>query len=94
MKKHGLSFPVLEDKDNQYAAELGLTFAISARLKKLYDGFGLDLPRFNGNDTWALPMPARFLVDSNGVIKEAEVHPDHTTRPEPIDIIEFIKSRK
>lgn len=93
VKKHGLSFPILEDKNNQYAKKLGLTFALSERLKKLYDGFGLDLPRFNGNDTWELPMPARFLVDTNGVIKKTEVHPDHTIRPEPTDIIEFLKSR-
>ena len=92
VKKHGLFFPVLEDKNNQYAERLNLAFTISERLKELYIGFGLDLPRFNGNDSWGLPMPARFLVDTNGVIKETEVHPDHTIRPEPTDILKFIKS--
>lgn len=92
VKKHGLSFPVLEDKDNLYAEKLGLTFTLPEKLKDLYNGFGLDIPRFNGNDTWELPMPARFLVDTTGVIREADVNPDHTLRPEPSDILEFIKS--
>lgn len=92
VKKHGLTFPVLEDRDNRYAEKLGLNFTLSEKLKELYTGFGLDIPRFNGNDTWQLPMPARFLVDTNGVIKATEVHADHTVRPEPTDIIEFIKS--
>jgi peroxiredoxin len=37
-------------------------------------------------------MPARFLVDSNGVIRRADVHPDHSIRPEPDEIIDFMKS--
>ena len=93
VKKNGILFPILEDKNNQYAEKLGLAFPISERLKELYIGFGLDLPRFHGNDNWELPMPSRFLVETNGVIKEAEVHPDHTKRPEPNDILKFLKSR-
>ncbi len=92
VKKHGLTFPVLEDKGNQYAEKLGLSFTLPAKLKELYNGFGIDLERFNGNDSWELPMPARFLVDTNGIIRGSEVHPDHTIRPEPTDIIDFLKS--
>ena len=92
VKKHELTFPVLADKDNHYAEELGLNFALPEKLKEQYVGFGIDLERFNGNDTWELPMPARFLVDTRGVIIGTEVHPDHTIRPEPSDIVDFLKS--
>lgn len=92
VRKHGLSFPVLEDKDNAYAEKLGLKFTLPEKLKELYTVLGLDLSRFNGNETWELPMPARFLVDTHGVIMSREVHPDHTIRPEPADIIDFLKS--
>lgn len=92
VKKHGLTFPVLTDKDNQYADKLGLTFTLPDKLKELYNGFGTDLQRFNGNDTWELPMSARFLIDTSGVIRSTEVHPDHTIRPEPDDIVDFIRS--
>jgi peroxiredoxin len=92
VKKHGLTFPVLADKDNQYAAKLGLSFTLPEKLKELYLGFGIDLPRFNGNETWQLPMPARFLVDTSGVIRSTEVHADHTIRPEPAEIVDFVRS--
>ena len=92
VNKHKLSFPVLIDSGNKYAEKLGLTFTLPEKLKELYLSFGLDLQRFNGNDTWELPMSARFLVDSTGIIKDTEVHPDHTIRPEPSDIVDFIQS--
>ena len=94
VKKHQLSYPVLTDSDNSYAKELGLTFTLPEKLKELYLKFGLDLSRFNGNETWKLPMSARFLVDTAGVIREAEVNLDHTKRPEPTDIVDFISSLK
>jgi len=92
VKKYGITFPVLSDKDNLYADQLGLTFTLSEKLKELYSGFGLDLLRFNGSDTWELPLPARFLVDTKGVIRSREVHADHTIRPEPNDIVDFMKN--
>lgn len=94
VNKHNLAFPVLMDKNNNYADQLGIAITLSEKLQKLYTGFGLDLHRFNGYDTWKLPLPARFLVDSEGIIRSTEVHPDHTVRPEPTDIIDFLTSLK
>jgi alkyl hydroperoxide reductase subunit AhpC len=37
-------------------------------------------------------MSGRFLIDSNGIIRSVDVHPDHTTRPEPDEILEFMRS--
>lgn len=92
VKKHNLTFPVLADKGNEYANELNLVFTLPEKLKELYTSFGTDLTRFNGDDSWKLPMSGRFLVDRNGVIRNIDVHPDHTIRPEPIEIIDFMKS--
>ena len=32
---------------------------------------------------WVLPMPARYVVGTDGVIAYAEVNPDYTRRPDP-----------
>jgi len=37
-------------------------------------------------------MSGRFLVDTSGVIRKIDVHPDHTIRPEPSEISDFMKS--
>ena len=80
--KHGLTFPMLLDPHNQVAEQFGLTITISEALQELYLSFGIDLPRYNGDDSWRLPMPARYLIDSKGIIRDAAVTVDHTERPD------------
>jgi peroxiredoxin len=36
-------------------------------------------------------MPARFIIDRNGIIRYADVAPDHTVRPEPEDTIAVLR---
>jgi len=56
--------------------------------------FKLDLPTFNGDDSWTLPMPSRFIVDQDAVIRAADVNLDHRVRPEPDTAIEALKILK
>jgi peroxiredoxin len=92
-KKHNLTFNVLCDKGNNVASTFGLVYSLPADLRELYRNFGIDLERFNGDDSWTLPMPGRFILDHQGIILNADVNPDYTIRPEPDDIIEILKAR-
>jgi peroxiredoxin len=92
-KKHNLTFNVLSDHGNRVASEFGLTFSLPAELRKIYRDFGIDLEKFNGDDSWTLPMPGRFILDRQGTIISADVHPDYTIRPEPADIIKILQSQ-
>lgn len=92
VKKHNLSFRVLSDKDNKVASQFGLTHSLPEDLRKLYNSFGIDLVRFNGNEDWTLPLPSRFIVDQQGIIINSEADPDYTIRPEPADIVGILKS--
>ena len=72
------------DNGNELVAQLGLRFRLPDPLLKLYrDSFGIDLPTYHGEDSWTLPMPARFVIDTSGVIRYAEASADYTKRPEP-----------
>jgi len=90
VKKNGLTFPILFDPYNKVAAEFGVVYRLSKQLKKLYLEFGIDLERFNGNDSWELPIPARFIIDNRGDVISAEANPDYTNRPDPREIISAI----
>jgi peroxiredoxin len=92
VKKHNLAFPILTDFDNSVATSFGLTFSLSEELKAVYMELGIDLPRFNGNDSWQLPMAGRFIANSQGIIRNVEAHPDYTRRPEPTAIVEYLQS--
>jgi len=92
VEKHGLTFDLLSDPGNAYAAELGLRFEIPDTVKEIYNGFGIDLPKSNGDGSWTLPMPARLVVDAGGIVRVADVDPDYTHRPEPSKTIADVKA--
>jgi peroxiredoxin len=86
-----LTFDILTDRGNEVAARFGLRFSLPDYLREVYRTFPLDLEKFNGDASWTLPMPARFLIDQDGIIRWAESDPDYTTRPEPEDTLEALR---
>ncbi len=87
-----LPFEVLSDQGNAVANTFGVAFTFPEKMRWVYrEIFKLDIPKFNGDDSWMLPMPARFIVDKNAVIQAAEINLDHTVRPEPASAIEMLK---
>lgn len=89
---NGLEFPILSDGCNEVAALFGLRFALPDYLIEAYQSLGYDLPRFNGDESWTLPIPARFVIAQTGFIRYAEVSPDSTRRSEPLDILPVLRS--
>lgn len=90
-KNNGLGFDILSDEGNAVAEAFGLKFGFPDYLIEVYKGFGADFERFNGDDSWTLPMPARYVVDQNGIIVNADFDPDYTVRPEPAKTVEDLK---
>jgi peroxiredoxin len=87
-----LTFEILTDRGNEVAARFGLRFALPDYLREMYRTFPLDLEKFNGDATWTLPIPARFIIDSQGIIRAVESDPDYTTRPEPEDTLGALRA--
>lgn len=82
--RHKLTFPILNDHGCQIAEAFGLAFTLPDDLKDLYlNSFKNDLTVRNGEPSWRLPMPARFVIDRAGICRAADVDPDYTIRPEP-----------
>lgn len=91
VRENALGFPILSDPGNTVAAAFGLRFALPGYLIDLYKSLGNMLPLFNGDESWTLPMPGRFVIGPDGVIAYAEVNPDYTRRPEPADMLPAIR---
>ncbi len=91
VKDKGLRLKLLSDPGNRTGRKFNLVFKLPDDLRKVYLDFGVDLKKFNGDDSWTLPMPARFVIDQSGVIRSAEVNADYTIRPEPLETVETLR---
>ncbi|MEZ5833274.1 MAG: peroxiredoxin-like family protein [Dongiaceae bacterium] len=90
-EKNGLKFPVLSDVQGKFANALGLRFELSEAIVALYRKFGHDLPMHNGDDKWALPIPATFVVDRGGRIVLAHTNADYRARLEPDEAVRALR---
>jgi peroxiredoxin len=90
-RQNKLDFAILSDTHNDVAAAFGLRFAMPDYLVELYKNLKNDLPAFNGDPSWTLPMPARYVIGQDGIIAYAEVNPDYTLRPEPESMLPVLR---
>ena len=88
MRQNKLTFPILSDPHNDVAAAFGLRFKLPDYVIDIYRNvFKNDLSLVNGDPSWTLPMPARFVVGQGGFTLYAEVNPDYTRRPDPAELL-------
>jgi peroxiredoxin len=83
-------FPILTDADNGYALSLNLTIWVGAEIKNMMEG-RLDLPNFQGNSSWMLPIPAIFVVGRDGLIRSRFIDPDYRKRMMIADMMAAMK---
>ncbi len=86
-----LPFESLRDFGNGVAEAYGLVFTLPDGLREIYLKFGIDLARGNGDGTWRLPIPARFVIDRRGIIRAIDADPDYTRRSEPARTVEVLE---
>jgi peroxiredoxin len=91
MRQNKLSFPILSDVKGKVGAAFGLRFELPDYLVELYKALKNDLPAFNDDPGWTLPMPARYVIGQDGTILYSEVNPDYTHRPEPEEMIPVLQ---
>ncbi len=86
-----LSFPLLSDHGNATAQAFGVRVRLPDDLIAVLKSLGTDLAFANGEPSWTLPMPGRYVIDRDGIIDYAEVNPDYTCRPEPGELLPILK---
>jgi peroxiredoxin len=91
-KKLNLTFDILTDLHLKIAEEFRLVFTLPDYLRELYKSFGSTLDRFNDESEYRLPVPARYIIDQQGVIRAAGVNADYTIRPEPAETLNQLRT--
>lgn len=93
-EKLDLDFAVLSDVGNRVARDFGLVFKLSDKVQEIYQGFGIDLPGANGDESYELPVPATYIVTRDGIIRFAYIDVDYTNRLDPETIIAELEKLK
>lgn len=57
----------------------------------MYAWLGVNLPATNGDETFELPIPATYVIDTDSTICKAFVDPDYTKRLDPEEIVAALK---
>lgn len=94
IEKHQLQFEVLTDVGNNIARQYGIIMDVPEFMRPVYLEWGIDLPKTNGDDTWELPIPATYIIGSDGNIISSYINKNYTERMEPSDIIKTLETLK
>lgn len=90
--KHKLEFEVLSDVGNHVARRFGLVFRVGDAVRSAMKNFGIDLAKYNADESWELPVPGTFIVARDGTIRLAYVDADYTKRLEPAEIVASLRA--
>jgi peroxiredoxin len=90
-EKNALEFEVLSDVKGEAGRAYRLFFDLSAELQALYAAGGNDLARVNADGEWHLPMPATYVIGTDGRIALAYVDPEYRNRLEPAEIVAALR---
>ena len=85
--RHALEFDVLSDRGNRISE----AFELPEQLRPIYTSLGIDIPAFNGDASFILPVPATYVIDSNGIIRFHFVNADYTRRLEPDEMLRALR---
>ena len=90
-KKLKLSFDILTDLHLKTAEQFRLVFTLPDYLRDLYKSFGNALDRFHDEPEYRLPIPTRYVIDQQGIIRAADVNADYTIRLEPSETLRQLR---
>ncbi|MEM1165745.1 MAG: peroxiredoxin-like family protein [Planctomycetota bacterium] len=90
-QKNELEFHVLSDVGHTVAASYGLAYTLPQGVQDAFKG-RLDLPAFNGDDSWQLPLSATYVIDRAGVVRYAFLDADYRIRAEPAAVLEAVRA--
>jgi peroxiredoxin len=87
-EKNALAFDVLSDVGQKVGRAFGVVYDFNDELRSAYQGFGRDIPAYNGTPgEWALPVPATYVVDRGGTIIYAWTDGDYRDRADPREVL-------
>lgn len=87
------ALPLLADIGSHVARAYGLAYDLPPNLKLLFEQhYQTPLPQLNADGGWTLPVPAAFIVDTNGQVLWAQLDIDYRRRASPETLLAWLVS--
>lgn len=87
-------FHILSDVDGGYALELSLLFWVGDEKRAAMTAGGVDIARYQDNQTWMLPIPETFVVGQDGIVAARHVDPDYRRRLGIEELVAMLRARR
>ena len=65
------------------AKKFGLVYRVPDYQQQLYRSVFVNLPHLNGDESWELPLPATYVIDTDSTILFVFAKADYMERAEP-----------
>jgi peroxiredoxin len=100
LQQHGLPFPLLSDPGAQVADAFGAGYTVPQEHRTYYQGILVNIPFVNSGATytkapessWRLPIPALFVIRTDGTIAFSRGFADFRVRPEPAEVFAILEA--
>jgi peroxiredoxin len=89
--KYKMNYLLLSDSNMAGAKAFGIAFKLDESTIKKYDEYGIDLVDASGEEHYSLPVPAVFVVGTDGIIKFEYVNPNYKVRLDPNILLSVVK---
>jgi peroxiredoxin len=89
--KTGASFDIVYDENHRIMDLYKVTFTLSKVKNLAYKAWGIDINEASGNEDLALPVPATYIVNKQGVITGAFYDEDYKKRAAVKDIVAVLQ---
>ena len=94
LDKTKMTYTLLSDSSMAAAKAFGLAFEVDTEMLKKLDSYNIDIEEASGEKHHMLPVPAVFLVGTDGVIDFVYANPDYKIRIDPEVLLAEAKSNQ
>lgn len=92
-EKNNLEFEVLSDVNSVVGKQYGIIYKLTKEVAAYYKK-GVNLEKYNGEDSYTLPLAATYVINTDGIVTYAFLDADYRNRAEPTSIIEALDKLK
>ena len=91
--KYQLKYQLFSDSAMTAAKSLGIAFRLDDKtFTKYKNDYGIDIEADSGQPHHLLPVPAAFIVDTEGILRFSYVNPNYKVRIDPKVLLEAAKA--